>query len=736
MRSRHLELGGLVRAEQPAERAADAARRLLGVVSEWGPATGLEVTLSHRRGRTRCRVHLCGTVPRGWRADLDWALAPLGALRPVTGRADVLPGGQVLELRTTWRPTSPIASLDLDTGHNSALAAVNRQERNRTEPPRPQPRYADLARVLEAAPASGLVLRHQLAGTEQIEREMLADDLCHTWPGSDAEWHSYAGTPVRLRTLVAAYAGPVPARVRTMLREWGSWLELDPVDPLDADVSWALTGPGQLAGLVRAERAALVTLRLPAAGPQGFPGTTTAVPEHRLTPLDPVPARPPAAVRLGRARTIHGQWTDVEVGLRDLMQHAFVQGASGSGKSTLLAALCRAVQDAGGSYTLIDPEGSTVDALIAQTPRHHADLVRVVRHGDPALDAPLNLLADGPAGVEAKVALFAEMVQRSQDPRLSGMVGPRWHRWFTLLALGVHAHLGSRATLVAVAAVASDMGRVRRLALALRESHPELSHRLSSEYGSLRDAEAADLVSWGVSKLGPLVASADLRWILGAGPDSLDVPAMMDSGESLAVDLGSHRIGGPAAETLGAVHLLKHWAALGVRQHRDRPHVIVVDEAHRLGHGPLPQLFAEARKFGVGVVAATQHLGQLSGELADALESNTGAFVSLRSGLQSADRASVRLGGWPVSDLVRLPNLTAVATLSAAGVMGEPFSLVLDQHERNSRDRRAGTVGQDVAERILLQSSAELNEPYRDVDPLSDADLMASLAPRLPGPEG
>ena len=295
MSGRHLELGGLVRSDQPAERAADAARQLLGLVAEWGPRTGLEITLSYRRGRTRCRLQLRGSTPRGWRDDLTWALAPLGTLRPVTGGQDTTPTGQVIELRAASRPISQIVSTEVEIGHNLALAAVNRQERARAEPPRAQPRYADLARVLEAAPPSGVVLRHQLAGAEQIERAMLADDLRYTWPASDSDWHVYAGRPVRLRTFVATYAGLVPARVRTLLREWGSWLELEPVDPLAAGSAWTLTDPSMLAGRVRAERAALVTLRLPAAGPQGFPGTTTSAPEHRLTPLDPVPARPSAA---------------------------------------------------------------------------------------------------------------------------------------------------------------------------------------------------------------------------------------------------------------------------------------------------------------------------------------------------------------------------------------------------------------------------------------------------------
>ena len=151
--------------------------------------------------------------------------------------------------------------------------------------------------------------------------------------------------------------------------------------------------------------------------------------------------------------------------------------------------------------------------------------------------------------------------------------------------------------------------------------------------------------------------------------------ATLEAGQSLLIDLGVHRLGEPTGRVIGATYLLKHWAALGQRRDRTKPHIILVDEAHLFSYGALPKLLAEARKFGVGVVVATQHLGQLTGELADAVESNTGHFVSLRTGLQSAQRASVRLGDWPRGELVRLPDLTAATSLTRQGVLTEPFTL-------------------------------------------------------------
>ena len=253
-----------------------------------------------------------------------------------------------------------------------------------------------------------------------------------------------------------------------------------------------------------------------------------------------------------------------------------------------------------------------------------------------------------------------------------------------------------------------------------------------SEYGRLEGKESVDLSSWAVSKLQELLASQDVRSIFGVGPDPVDARATMDEGRSLLVDLGAHRLGEPVGRAIGATYLLKHWAALSDRTRRDVPHVIIVDEAHLFSYGPLPKLLVEARKFGVGVVVATQHLGQLSRELSDALESNTGSFVALRSGLASAQRASTRLEGWPVADLTRLPDLTAAATLSCDGVLTPPFTLDIDHHDRIRRLTRRGIVGEHVAASIEERSRAAAM-PYRSLAPFSDRDLAQRLGARPAG---
>lgn len=721
----------LTRGEHHVERGAAAVRRLLRVVGAWGPDTCLDVT-SGAAGRAGNQVTfaVAGRVPQGWADDLRWALDTVATLAPAVTRAGTVPAhvGELRAIRDV--PTAALASeTDAADTLDPSMVELRRQRVVRALTPWPQPQHADLGDLLglnlDVRGRPGVVVRHRISAATSLEQEMARDRVQESWDHARGSLHDYLGAPVRLRTLVGVSSGSMPARVQAIVHQWGSFLELDHLGVTEAAQAWD-GAPVDLAGHVVPLGVALALVRLPAAGDRPFPGLRSTEPPVRMAPIDPLPSRPRRPIRLGRARTAEGRWTEVMVDLADLTQHAFVQGASGSRKTTLLASMAVAVQQAGGSYTYL-AEASGVDAVLRSTHEDHAARTRVIRHGDARLDVPINVLAVEPRRLEKVIALWAEMIQQAQDPRREGIVGPRWTRYFTLIALNAVAHLGADATLVAVARIAGDIKRVRALAEATSHTHADISHALMSEYGRLNEREAVELTSWGASKFQELLSSDAIRWTLGCGPDAINVADAMDTGTSLLVDLAAHELGPTAARAIGATHLLKHWAALGERRHRDRVHVILVDEAHLFSYGPLPRLLAEARKFGVGVVVATQHLGQLTGELSDALESNTGTFVSLRSGLESAKRASAKLMGWTASELVRLPNGVAASTMSRDGVVTAPFSLEVDFFDRTRRLARQGLVGDHVASQIEALSHENLSGRFRALEPMSDAELVRRL---------
>ena len=264
-------------------------------------------------------------------------------------------------------------------------------QRFRLATPWPNPLYDDLQEMAELlSEHPNLLVRFRVAPADPLEINMLGDALNATWPGNARELHGYLGRPIRLRTLVASTNGPVPARFKALARRWGSSLSVVPLTPPDAPEAW--DGPAKsLAGHAVPESVALSLLRVPAAGNHPFPGMETRHPHATAHPLDPVPPKPAIPIRLGRARTVTGRSVDASVGIHDLVRHALVEGQSGAGKSTLIAALVREITRQGFGCTLLDPHGTTVNAILGELPEG-SERTYVIRHEDTERPIPLDII--------------------------------------------------------------------------------------------------------------------------------------------------------------------------------------------------------------------------------------------------------------------------------------------------------------------------------------------------------
>lgn len=724
----------LLRTANPAEEAASASRRLIQVVAEWDEGASLDIVMGSRHARRGVEISFTqgGVAQPDWYRDLQWALAELAVLTaPRAPALDNWAPVSVLELRAAREldiPLLPTEATEWGTTAIDTLAESIQRQRNNT--PWPVGIYTTsqtLVGFLAEDPT--LRVRIQLSAATNVEIQMVNDALRSTWTRADSDLHDYQGRAVRMRTYVASSRGSVPARFRALVQQWGQNLRLHPHLGDEARTLW--DGIDPLAGHAVPEGMALAMLHFPAAGSTSVPGIPTQYVKAVAVPLDPVPMRPKRPVRLGRATTVGGASIELSMEVTDFLRHMSVEGAPGAGKSTLLTQIARGLAEIGCGFTVLEGHGATVDAIERALPAHALERVSVVRHGDLEHPVGLDILSGDPAIVERNIDVFAEMIQQMYDPLGEGFVGPRWRRWFGLVALATFILFGKQASLVHVTAIASDMRRVNQLARRVMDKNPEVGHRLAQEYGALDDKEASAMVSWGVSKLHPAVSSTALRAILGTGHDAVDVRELMEERRGLLIDLAMPTLGIPGARLLGAMWLMKHWLALGERSNRDEPHILIVDEAHLFAYGALPNMLAEARKFGVGVVVASQSIDALHPNLKNALDANSGSFISLRSGLRDAVRASARLNGWPVEKLVRLPDLTAAATVSRDGIMSEPFTLTIDHHQRMKkimRPEQAETQATQLEERSLR----ELWEPYRGLTSPTDAEIVSALEPQRP----
>ncbi|WP_457099667.1 hypothetical protein [Microbacterium sp. P5_E9] len=732
-RERRVVVTSLIRGGQPETRSAHAERALLRTVAEWQPGGGLDIRLSSTRsGRVAAEFRPLGSAPADWDADV----------------AGVLTGVAAISRRATQSPQAAGVTRLAELVRDPARARLSDDDARSGEwhgpaaPPVAWPLPArdasvDILGALHSVP--GAFVRVLVAPPTAMERAMVFDETVATWDRlAHPDFDAYLGSPVLIRTFVGMRDDISGfARFRGVARGWGTGLVLRDADAgerarfdtLDVDA---------VAGHVRPEGWALALLRLPAAGERPANGIPSHFAPAAERPLQPVPKRTPRAVVLGSARTALGGRVAVTLEPGDLCRHASIEGASGSGKTTFLATLISQLSAQGIGCTLIEHHGTGVDQALRTMDAAVADRAITVRHGDPQAPAVLNLFDEEDPDVREQIfAEFTELVQAIFDPRGEGIVGPRWRRWFTLLCDGVSAAFGREATLLHLLAVASEPARARKLAIAVAATDRDLAHRIDTEIGSLKGEEASNLPAWAVSKFQPMVGQRAMREILGRPRDSIDVTRVMDESRTLLVDLGGPKLGVGSARMLGAIWLLKHWVAMGRRADRSRPHVMIIDEAHLLTFGALPAMLAEARKFGVGVWIAGQSSEAYAPALQSAIEANAGSFFHFRLGLNTAGRGSVRLGGWPAHELLRLPDLQAAATLSRAGVTSEPFLLKVT---RPPESPAALQRAQAVDARCAARWRAASLEPVV-TDAAVDRALEARVetgrprAPRHPAPD-
>jgi DNA helicase HerA-like ATPase len=722
-------IDALVRDDGAGLRAVSITRRLVRLVSEFdvGSYAAVNIRTTDEQGRLEITLEMHGDAAREvTKADLVSALGEgvfLGD--PVPTEAISLPDyGTAYELVRTavapmFRSTSsdfgrPEWMLQAELADGQGFAA-------------PLPNENDSAEPLLAAMARSdqqLWVRTVLGPADELTAQIVVDELNASMTRQGLA--DYVRVPVLART-IAMSSTRVPVAVRAALRQRGGGLRLVPVGADESLPLW-MEPMAALRSAAVAETHAVAIARIPTAGTMRALGVATKRPAVPERPLDPMPAPPKRPIRLGWAIDAFGKKVAVELDASDLVRHCYIEGQSGSGKTTTIAQLFWSITRAGYQVIYLDPHGDGAARAAAYSSTLGDTTSYYIRHGDREHPVRINPLAEtDPESRERALSELLELIQNMLDPQHEGMVGERFKRTFTIVAQATFELFGSRTSITDVLALTITKESLRALASAVRPKSPDVASRLEAELFSLGDKEFTDLVSWFVSRLQPFLRTPALRDILGTGEDSVDVHDVLESGKNLIVDLASLELGEDVARVLGALWLLKVRNAMGHRTDRKREVVLLVDEAHLYTFGALPGLLAEARKFGIGIVIATQASDNLAPGLARAINANCGSHISLRTGIGSASAASERLGGWAPIQLTRLPDLTAAVSLSRGGVPTQAFTLHVDHFDviaEEGWDELRIAAG---AAEVAVDSLERLWAPYADRRVLSDAQVVASV---------
>lgn len=353
--------------------------------------------------------------------------------------------------------------------------------------------------------------------------------------------------------------------------------------------------------------------------------------------------------------------------LKDRLQHLYIVGQTGTGKTTLLKNL--AIQDArhGTGFCLIDPHGDLAEALHQELdlPHLYFDVA------DPACLLGYNPLTKVAAVHRPLVASGLIETLKKQWPDAWGARMEHILR-FSILALLEQPHADLRDILKLLTY------RGFRRQVIDRITDPQVQFFWRTEFPAMNYQGSADGVAPVANKLGAFLAQPAVRTALCEPEQPLRFRHIMDTGQVLIVNLAKGRLGADITNILGGLTtstlMLAASTRHGLPEPARRPFFLYVDEFPNLTTKSFAGMLSEARKYGLGLILAHQHLSQIDKEVSDAIFGNVGNLVAFRVGAKDAPLLQRLLPPFTAHDLQNQPNHRAAAQLMQNGERLDPFS--------------------------------------------------------------
>lgn len=347
----------------------------------------------------------------------------------------------------------------------------------------------------------------------------------------------------------------------------------------------------------------------------------------------------------------------------DGLRHLHVLGPTGVGKSTMLLGLIEADMQAGRSLVIFDPKGDLLTDVLARVPRSRRDHVVVL---DPSDERPvgLNPLA-GPGDPE----MTADGLLGTLHELFSAHWGPRTQDILHASLLTLARTPGSSVALVPL--LLTNPGYRATITAKLKD--PLGLSGFWDWYEALSEAERLAAIGPVMNKLRQLLLRPALRSVLGQAEPRFNLNEVFADRRIVLVNLATGNLGPEGSALFGALVWSHLWQLVQGRSRieakRRHPVTVYADEFQEYLKTPVSftDMLVRARGFGVGLVLAHQHLGQLSTEVREAVLANAGSRVVF--GLQASDATAIaKLGrGLVPEDIDGLGAYEVYASLLRSG---------------------------------------------------------------------
>lgn len=616
-------------------------------------------------------------------------------------------------------------------------------------------------RVLEAASALDQATQDWEGGRQDWATALTSIAPAHVaLRRMEAQWRALAGPAARVQAFLASSSQRIPpsllaaaltecgATYGTGDPDWGApptWLR--PIRPLEEKlarraltdlrcIDWEAAydfarpgrrgvetgGAGRALAYTRPSQESLthladigqiaVLMRLPIPGPNGLPGVRTQRCPRQVWLAD-APRPTSSSIVLGD-NVVQGRSQTIALGIDDRRRHVYVVGQTGTGKSTLLLNGIQQDLESGMGLAVLDPHGDLVQRVLRIVPPDRVDDVVILDPGDREAPVGFNLLEC--ANEEERyqvVESFIGMLYQLFDPLHVGIVGPRFEHAARNAMLT--AMCGNGLTLVEVVRVLT--GAEYRATLREHIDDPLVKSYWEDQIAHTSDFHKSEVLDYIVSKFSPFVHNRLVRNIIGQSHSSFSLREVIDERRILPVNLAQGILGPKLSSFLGMVIvprlLIAALSRVDMPETQRRDFTLYVDEFQHYATPAFVDLISGARKYGLNVTMAHQHMEQLPGDVRGAILGNVGTIIAFRTGVLDAAilAEAMQPSEFTARNYTEVPNFQAIAQVLSDGRKSPCFTLACRPPDVSSDDARS-----EWAEHIRALSRERYGRPREAVE--------------------
>ena len=362
----------------------------------------------------------------------------------------------------------------------------------------------------------------------------------------------------------------------------------------------------------------------------------------------------------------------------DRDRHCYIVGATGTGKSTLLRHLISQDIQRGAGVVVLDPHGDLYHQLLECIPANRASDLVALDPTQPDRVASINML-DCPGPNKALqqnfvINEFSSMFERMYNMREAG--GPGFEQYMRFALMLLMSAPPGQATLADLLKVFDDEDFRKQLLSTCQD-------RFVREFwaGAERRSGEQTLSNWGnyvTSKFSPFIGNPLVRPIISQPESTIDFRRIMDRQQILLVNLSKGVLGERDSHFLGSLVVTKLLAATLSRatlpKARRKPVLMYLDEFQNFTGDSLATVLSEARKYGLSMTIAHQHVSQLPTKLFESIMGNTAIKLIFRLGMIDAERLEAYTRpSFGKEDLAALPDFHAACVMISGNAPMPPF---------------------------------------------------------------